>query len=68
MQFKLIHNPNALILKNEVWYSGTSDLVDSYGQRCGSQTQARIAASFLTRSRAEGFIQYQTETRAFRGI
>lgn len=67
VEFKIIRNPRNLILKHEVWIKGDAVHTDSLGQVVNTQGFCQKGPSFITRSGAEGFIQYQNEYREFAG-
>lgn len=68
VEFAVIRNPNNLVFKYEVWIKGESVSTDKLGQPMERLNFCQKTRSFLTAKGAQGFVDYQTSTREFRGV
>lgn len=66
-KYEVIHNPNNLVFKHEVWYSGKAAGQDSEGFRVERDVCKKVEA-FVTQEKAEAYIKYQKDIRQFRGL
>lgn len=65
-QFAIIHNPQRLVFKHEVWYKGKGIGQDAKGFAIEVDVCKRLG-KFTTPERAQGYIQYKQDVRAFCG-
>lgn len=68
VEFAIIRNPNNLVMKYEVWIKGESTSTDKLGQPMEKYAFCQKTRSFFTEKGAQGFVEYQTNTRQFRGV
>lgn len=65
-KYAVIHNPNALIRKHEVWFKGSVKGQDADGYAVEKEVTKKLKA-FTTEEKAKGFIQYRQSIAAFAG-